>query len=503
VVRALLLAVLLPLCAAPARAQVQPGPPITLDFQDLDLAYVLMSLATAAGLNVMYHDLPAKPITIRTSQPVPRTEIPALIRSLAAANQVTVIEEPGGFVRFMGAGDAQPDPRQFYFYRLKHARAAVLSQTLQSLFGGGGGGGNAAGGLRPTLGQQLRELQQPAQPAVVQQLPQGIVIGGGPGFTGNVVIVPDEVTNTLLIRATPSDWAIVEQAVQSLDLRPLQVVIEVLIAEVRHTDALDVGTSFTAVRETSGGFGVVTVPPAPSTPADAVTVNVARFGSVDIDATLAALAVDGNVRILSRPVVLAQNNQEARILVGSQQPFVQFSQVDVTGTPFQTVQYREVGTVLTILPTINEDGYVNLSVAQEVSSATAETQFGAPIISTREAETQLLARNGQTVVLGGLIDEQVDKVNSGIPFLKDIPLLGLLFGTRRERVGNSELFLFLTPYIVATDEDADAFRQRIENEREMLSPLLPAQPLTPSVVIPDTVVPPPPPPPDTLSRGRR
>jgi general secretion pathway protein D len=247
---------------------------------------------------------------------------------------------------------------------------------------------------------------------------------------------------------------------------------------------------------------VITLPPSPTTPADALTVDVVRFGSVDIQATLAALAVDGDVRILSRPVVLAQNNQEARILVGSQQPFVQFSQVDVTGTPFQTVQYREVGTVLTILPTINEDGYVNLSVAQEVSSATAETQFGAPIISTREAETQLLARNGQTVVLGGLIDEQRDKVNSGIPFLKDIPLLGLLFGTRHERVGNSELFLFLTPYIVASDEDADAFRQRIENTREMMAPLIPVEPLAPAVVLPDTLAPAPPPaPPDTLAGG--
>jgi general secretion pathway protein D len=278
-------------------------------------------------------------------------------------------------------------------------------------------------------------------------------------------------------------------------------VIEVVIAEVRRTEGLDIGTSFRAVSENDRGFGVIDLPPAVTTPPDAFTIQVAGFGDVDIEATLAALAVDGDVRIRARPVVLAQNNQQARILVGSQQPFVQFSQLvpgDPSGTPFQTVQYREVGTVLTILPTINEDGYVNLAVAQEVSSATAETQFGAPVISTREAETQLLARNGQTVVLGGLIDEQVDLVNQGIPFLKDIPILGLLFGSTRERKGSSELFLFLTPYIVASDEDADAFRQRIEQQREMLTPYLPTEPLAPPVILPDTVLPPPPPPPDTL-----
>jgi general secretion pathway protein D len=502
------LTVLLSLSAsmlAPAGGSAQvgpPGEPVNLDFQDLDLAYVLSALATAAGINVLYHDLPQKPITLRTAQPIPRSEIPALIRSIAAANRVAVVEE-GNFMRFVGTGDFEQDPRQIYFYRLRHARAAVLSQTLSALFGQGGGGGGGGTGLPPTLGQQLRELQAP--PAVVQQTPQGIVIQGGPGFTGTVLIVPDEVTNTLLIRATPGDWAIIEQAVQGLDLRPLQVVIEVVIAEVRRSEALDVGTSFRAVRETEGGFGVVELPPSPLTPPDALTVTVAHFGDVDIEATLAALAADGDVRIRSRPVVLAQNNQQARILVGSQQPFVQFSQLvpgDPTGTPFQTVQYREVGTVLTILPTINEDGYVNLAVSQEVSSATAETQFGAPVISTREAETQLLARNGQTVVLGGLIDEQVDKVNSGIPFLKDIPLLGLLFGSIRERTANSELFLFLTPYIVSSDEDADAFRQRLEEQRDMLAPFLPTEPITPPVIVPDTLAPPPPPPvPDTLNPG--
>jgi general secretion pathway protein D len=148
------------------------------------------------------------------------------------------------------------------------------------------------------------------------------------------------------------------------------------------------------------------------------------------------------------------------------------------------VQYREVGTVLTILPTINEDGYVNLAVAQEVSSATAETQFGAPIISTREAETQLLARNGQTVVIGGLVDQQVSKSRQGIPFLKDLPIIGFLFGTTTETTGSSELFLFLTPYIVASDEDADRLLEHIETDRDLLEPFMPIVPITPPVVAP-------------------
>ncbi len=209
-----------------------------------------------------------------------------------------------------------------------------------------------------------------------------------------------------------------------------------------------------------------------------------RSGEINVDATLSALASTGNVRILSRPVVLAQNNQLAHILVGSERPFVQVAQSLPTdnGALRQVVQYRDVGTSLDITPTINEDGYVNLQVAQQVSNATSELQFGAPVISTREATTQLFVRNGQTVVIGGLVDRQTDRTRSGIPLLKDIPILGYLFGSTRETVGNSELFLFLTPYIVATDDDADRLRREIENHSELLRGLVPIQPYIPTTI---------------------
>src|SRR3712207_2355998 len=100
-------------------------------------------------------------------------------------------------------------------------------------------------------------------------------------------------------------------------------------------------------------------------------------------------------------------------------------------------------------PTINPDGYVTLQVLQEVSNATAETQFGAPVISTREARTQLLVRDGRTAVIGGLVDQQRETASSGIPFLKDIPFLGALFRTSQSRRRNvTELFLFLTPHVL-------------------------------------------------------
>jgi general secretion pathway protein D len=459
---------------------VQEG--LQLNFQDVDLAFVLTALSQAAGLNLIYHDLPQKPITLRTTQPMQVEEIPALIRSLARANGIGVTEE-GGFLRLQGVGDVdETDLRELYIYRLRHARAPTLAATLQALFGGPVPSGSAAGRPIP-LSQQLGQLQQAGQAAQLTA-PQSIVIQqpGSGELEGNVLIIPEDVTNSLLIRATPGDYSVILQALQALDLRPLQVVIEVVIAEVRRTDDLELGTAFQVSSVEQDGNRTIIGELFGDEPTDGFALSVIQLGDVDVQATLRAMAATGDVRILSRPVVLAQNNQEARINVGSQRPFVQVSRTLPTdeGVRDEVIQYRDVGTILTILPTINEDGYVNLGVVQEVSSATAETQFGAPIISTREASTQLLARNGQTVVVGGLVDRQEDRVNLGIPILKDIPILGHLFGFTRTMTGNSELFLFLTPYIVASDADADLLREQIESDAELIGPILPATPLTPT-----------------------
>ncbi len=203
-----------------------------------------------------------------------------------------------------------------------------------------------------------------------------------------------------------------------------------------------------------------------------------RVGHVNLDLTLSALSASGKVRIISRPVLLAQNNQEARILVGSERPFVQVFRSLPTDAAVrdQVVQYRDVGTQLTLTPTINEDGYVNLQVSQQVSNATNEVQFGAPVISTREAATHLFVRDGQTVVIGGLVDRQQDRSRSGIPFLKDLPLLGFLFGSTQRSDIQSELFLFVTPHIIAVDADVDRINDGLGRGIELLRPAV-AKPL--------------------------
>jgi len=468
---------------------------LLFDFQDADLRLVLSALGEAGHLNLVYSELPSRHVTLRTNQPVAIDQLLPLLKSLAASNGLKVIDD-GAFIRIEDTGMREGRPAaqrdttagselRLFVYRLKHARAARLAGTLQAIFGGGANRqlAEAAPGGAPMLSQQLRQQQIP--PTDVGQAPQ-VSVQLGPTQTpslpgqlrGEVQIVPDEATNSLLVRAQPQDWEVLHQSIEALDLRPLQVLIEVLIAEVRHTRDFQLGVSG-RVGDDSTKVGNATSATLQGSSTGDFVLRVMRIGRINIDVALSALSSSGNVRILSRPVILAQNNQEARILIGSERPFVQVFRSLPTDAAVrdQVVQYRDVGTQLTLTPTINDDGYVNLQLAQQVSNATAEVQFGAPVISTREMSTHLFVRDGQTVVIGGLVNHEQDHTRSGVPLLKDIPLLGSLFGSVRQTDTRNELFLFLTPHIIVTDEDADRVREGVDRDAELLRPSLPTRPL--------------------------
>jgi len=194
-------------------------------------------------------------------------------------------------------------------------------------------------------------------------------------------------------------------------------------------------------------------------------------GTINYDVALNALQARGDVKVLSLPVIIAQNNRQASLNVGSSRPFVQISQTvpnDPTGR-VQTVQYIDVGTILTITPTINPDGYVNLQVTQTDNSATNEVQFDAPIINKREATTQVFIRDGQTTVIGGLAGNTKTRQDQGIPLISRIPLIGtLLFGNTSRTDDTTELFLFLTPHIISSDDDVDKLREAIREGSDLL-----------------------------------
>jgi type II secretory pathway component GspD/PulD (secretin) len=497
---ALMLASLSPCLTAQDTTQVRvTDRGIVVDFQDADIRLVITSLAEAGRLNISYSDLPARRVTLRMQRPIPRDSILSVLRTLVSSNGLRLREE-NGLLRVEaqepparvatdpvpGAPAPQGEARLFV-YRLRHAQAARLAGTLQAIFGSGRVGAGAAQ-RRPGLSQQLRDQRiAPYTPDTTRTAPPAAAppasgatgaAGSLPGqLQGEMQIVPDEATNSLLVRAQPGDWAIVQQAIAAMDLRPLQVLIEVLIAEVRHTNELDFGVSATVSKTPPGQAAPTQSAVLKGLSANDFVMRLTQGGEISVDVAIAALSTRGNVRILSRPLVMAQNNQEAKILVGSQRPFVQVFRSLPTDAAVrdQVVQYRDVGTSLSILPTVNPDGYINLDVMQEVSNATSELQFGAPVISTREASTRLFVKNGQTAVLGGLFDRQQDKTRSGIPLLSSIPLLGALFGTTTTITTTSELFLFLTPHLVQTDEDMDRIRDELERKSEFLKNTRPGE----------------------------
>ncbi len=389
-----------------------------------------------------------------------------------------------------------------YVYPLKHANAAELASTLGQVFGAtvaspaprarvqaleGKGLSSSLQGLET---RELESVQQrtaipletpPAQPQSDSAQPAGRLPAGS--LVGGTTIVPDQSTNSLVIRTAPPNFSVLQGTIEQLDVRPAQVLLEVLIAEVNLDKSTQFGINWNAfsqkgfggsdsTRGILGGVGPQIGDSSLSSLAGAV-VRVVSIGTINVRGVLQALAAHTNVRVLSAPRVLALNNEKARILVGSQVPFTSASLTSLNAVVDQVVQYQNVGTQLTVLPTVNKDGYVTFRILQEVSELSTSTVAAAqnsPIITTREAETSAIVKTGHSVVIGGLIGETRSDMVSGIPLLEDIPILGNLFKTKSTDHQRTELAIFLTPHVVTTDEEADSLVQSERDKMHVLSP---------------------------------
>lgn len=442
------------------------GDSVSIRFVETDIRAAIQALTPFLDRPVLTGNLPASRISFfETPSPVPTSALPGILRGIVASQDLEFIADsavyrieprsPEAARRRAAAARQESTPTvQLRVVRLRHAHAADVAATVNQLFGGGGAFSGGRGLSTGTLSDELRRERVVDRPAEAEQ---GADERGGQGanLSGPVTIVPDDLTNSLLVRATAADFEVLVGAIEQLDIRPLQVLIEILIVEARKDRSLSLGID-ASVPPRNLENGTIEGSLSGAGLGDLV-VRVMSLGKYEIDALLTAARRRGDVDIVSRPVLLASNNTEARLLVGSQRPFVSVSRSLPTDTPQrdQVVQFRDVGTRLTVRPTINQDGYVSLLIQQEISAATGETQFDAPVISTREAVTQVLVRDSQTVVIGGLTDQQHDRVRTGIPLLVDLPILGALFGSTTTRTTETELFLFITPTILRDDADAE------------------------------------------------
>ena len=372
-----------------------------------------------------------------------------------------------------------------YVYPLKHASAVELAGTLGQVFGAAVATPPARQRVQALEGRSLsseltgfRRREVESQQDRGQMAPRTVapptsaaaaVAESGQaqvqGLVGRTTIVPDQATNSLVIRTAPPNFSVLQETIA-------------LIAEVTLDRTHQYGINwqlFTQEGVSGDSTRGITAGVGPQQFADTLLAGLQGLGirlislaTVDVRSILQALATRTNVRVLSTPRVLALNNEEARILVGSEVPFVSSTLNSFNAVLNQVVQFRNVGTQLTVIPTVNNDGYVTFRVLQEVSALSQQTVAAAqnaPVITTREAETSAIVKTGHTVVIGGLIGETQQLTESGVPLLKDLPLLGFLFRNRSVSRERTEIAIFITPYVVFTDEQADSL---LQGEREKL-----------------------------------
>lgn len=326
-----------------------------------------------------------------------------------------------------------------------------------------------------------------------------------------VRIIPDEENNLLVIVAPPYEWNVISRLLEKLDVMPRQVMCEVLIADVTLTDDLRYGVEWFINTRQSGTPGTTFNPGPSGNPdlevlkgASAALQGLGGFSFMARDAlnifrgTVNLLAAEGKVEVLASPHIMAANNQEARIQIGQDVPIlVAQSTAVVTAPAIQTnqVEYRSVGIILGVRPQINAKGLITLEIIQEVSNVATQatgTVTGSPTFDVRQAKTQLITGDNQTIILGGLIREDVQRGARGVPGLRRLPLLGPLFGSETSSKTRTELIVLITPHIVDTLEEGARITREVENRIELKglyrpgvpSPGQPAAPPPPAAAAP-------------------
>jgi general secretion pathway protein D len=376
--------------------------------------------------------------------------------------------------------------RRIYVYRVQNGKASELSGVLVKVLGLGGSdaassaqlGMSGRGGLSATAETPNPLAGSPQEVASVRSgntptgAPLDVLTGpigadvGGSG-EGSVRITADEANNALLVYATPTEWATVQNALFQLDLRPLQVLLEASIAQVTLTGQLNYGLQYffnsghfqLNNSQTSSGTAI------PSFPG----LSLLYSGGTGANVVLNLLTQYSKVQVLSSPDILVLNNQKAHLQVGDEVPIATQSAVSTAaaGAPVvNSISYLDTGVILDVTPRVNASGLVLLDISQEVSdvSQTTSSSLNSPTIEERRVNSAIAVQDGQTVALAGLIQRSVNKSDTGIPFLDEMPYLGYLFKSHSVNTSRTELILLLTPHILRDPDSAAAVTDDIRRK---------------------------------------
>ena len=377
-------------------------------------------------------------------------------------------------------------PGNVHVLYLKNAEAAVLAQTLQNLYrsnafqsaSGSGAASRQVSGSASTTGltssTPLGQNQARASSGAAAVPPPALLGSADSG----VVIQAEPNLNALLVVAPESLFREIRGVVEKLDVRRAQVFIESLIIEVSADRAAEFGVQFQYLNSPAAGstqgfggtnFGgtgtnLLALTQNPLSASQGLNVGVIR-GTVSIAGQTItnlgllarALETQGAGNIIATPNLLTLDNEEAKIVIGQNVPFLTGSYTtsgNTSGNPFQTIERRDVGTTLRVKPMVSDGGTVRLQIFQEVSSVVSQRLEEGIVTNKRSIESTVLVEDGEFVVLGGLIQDEEGTGESRVPVLGEIPLLGGLFRYETRQRKKTNLFVFLRPVIVRSANDS-------------------------------------------------
>ncbi|WP_193495526.1 type II secretion system secretin GspD [Nitrincola alkalisediminis] len=373
--------------------------------------------------------------------------------------------------------DQPPDhlfEQQLFVYPVQNGSAGYLASLMSKLFSPSPGSAEMTdAGVAPNL--TASRISSGATPPSSNPISSGSTTGSSsasaqtalPASTGptstnydlaqNVRIVADEQSNALLIYANRREFRKIEAALKKLDIAPSQVLIEASIIEVSLNDELRYGLEWFLQESLGSGWrgnallNLSDDPIGPRVPGFSFTVTNPAGA---IRAVINALAEKSLVNVISTPSVLVLDNHTATIQVGNQQPIRSAQTVTDGGTITSSIQYKDTGVMLSVTPSVNAGGMVNMEIKQSVTdvgqqdSATGQRSF-----LERNINSRVAIRSGETVVLGGLIRDNTSRTRSGLPILHDIPVMGNLFGATGNTTNRTELLVMITPRVLSNEQD--------------------------------------------------
>ncbi|MEX3012087.1 type II secretion system secretin GspD [Hoeflea sp. TYP-13] len=362
---------------------------------------------------------------------------------------------------------AQTNEDQLFVYHIQNRPAPELAEILRAI-----------------LSQENTDVSQSENPVAPQLTagevatagfqPEGQDSGsyGGDGVRPRTSVVADVENNALLISTSAREFKRIENILRQLDILPTQVLLEAVIAEVTLDDELKLGVRWFYE---NGGFELGLSDLASGFVGAAFPGFSWTYASSDLKVTLNALASITDVNIISSPTIMARNNQKAVLQVGDEVPIVTQQATDITnpGAVINSVEMRDTGIILTVVPRVNKSGRVMLDIEQEVSTVVKTTTSGidSPTIRQRKITTQVTVHDGESLALGGLIQESNELSRGQVPILGDIPLIGNAFKNKTDKIKRTELIIFIRPRVVRSVQEARGVTAEFRNQLRLESPL--------------------------------